>query len=167
MSSLLPNPELNTLVSACPFCRGEGQLMERWTTTQGEKSGMRGSKRLFFFYECVICGARGGSAETKEIALMSWNSRPTNVWQPLPAAGASVLLPGGQKFGHLLVLEQGRIKLLDYIEQELTQDGSGVQAEQDVDLGPFRVCALRPGYEGRMKGTAHAVAGFFGPRDEA
>jgi hypothetical protein len=62
---------------------------------------------------------------------------------PLPADGVSYLLPEGQKYQHMLVYEDGTVTLFDYIEQEVTEDGSGVIAQVDLNLGKYRICLLR------------------------
>jgi hypothetical protein len=130
----------------CPFCRGEGMLRNRWITKQGERSGPNYTKRKLWYFSCVMCGAQGGVADTPGEALDNWNRRPTRSWQPLPDDTVSFLLPGGQKYQHLMILEAGKVRLIDYIEPECTEDGSGVAAQVDVDLGRFRVCLLREAY---------------------
>jgi hypothetical protein len=136
--------------ASCPFCNGPAAKKERWISKQTDKSGMRSSKQKRYYYECLLCGAQTSSSEYENIALMNWNNRPSQVWTPLPEGAGSYLLPGVQKFGHLLVHEQGKVTLLDYIEEEVSPEGDGIAAQADVDLGHFRVCMLRAGVEGPL-----------------
>lgn len=128
---LVKHPDL------CPFCNAAGAVLRtEWRTVARRKA-------LRHFYECWMCGARGGESEYPEGALLAWNGRPKRAWTPLPAYGGSLLLPGGQKYGHLLVGEGDLVSFIDYVEEEVSAEGNGVASLVNVRLGNFRVAVLR------------------------
>lgn len=137
----------------CPFCTGDSTVKDRWITKQGERSGPNYTKRRLFYVNCTMCGAQGPVALDAMSAVVSWNWRSYPEWQPLPSGGVSFLLPGTQKYQHLLVNEGGRVSLLDYAEQEITEGRDGIVASVDVDLGRFRVCLQRKARNDQEEGA--------------
>lgn len=127
------------LPAPCPYCGASGQKKSRWVSFQSERSGMRSQKQQRHFYQCEMCGARGGESEFEDQALANWNSRPGMLWVPLPQWTASFLLPKGQKYTHLMVHEGGEVTLVEY--NDLTTE---VLSQVDVDLGKYRFAIQRP-----------------------
>jgi hypothetical protein len=123
----------------CPFC-GATQGVDprtRFVRVRVKTAGER-----WFYVSCWICGAAGADALEPLEAVKNWNQRGHRVWTPLGAH--SFLLPGPQKYSHLLVQEgQQQVSFIDYLEEEISVAKDGVQAQTDVDLGKYRVCEVR------------------------
>lgn len=124
--------------ATCPFC-GARQGTAADIRFVRYEIRMRGERH--FYVSCWICGGRGPEMETPLLAIERWNDRTFKTWQPLGAH--SFQLPGAQKYGTLLVYDDGQhISLIDYIEQELMPP-DGIVSKIDVDLGRFRIADLK------------------------
>lgn len=107
----------------CPFCNCQEKKVESFWVRKP-------APRRLYKVTCWQCGGSSGVGDSPEEALMNWTSRPTSGYHPL--GEHSYLLPGGQKYQHLLVHDRGNISLIDYVDEHIA-------AQIDLDLGEFRI----------------------------
>lgn len=139
--TVLRSPELEEAMkdmALCPFC-GSRQGLEGMRFVHIE-ARMLGEK--WYYVECWMCGGRAPSSHTPVDAVKRWNDRTAKEWTPL--GDISVVLPAGQKFGYLVVQNDGKTAtFIDYIEEEVSENKDGIAAQVDVNLGDFRISKNR------------------------
>lgn len=117
----------------CPFCGSHGVKVDSWWHHK-KLNHRHGSKSYVVI--CQMCGANSAQAETEELALINWESRTQSGYHPL--GEHTYILPGIQKFSHVMVHADGKVTLIDYIEEETMPNG--IAAKMEIDLGRFRLC---------------------------
>lgn len=113
----------------CPFCGSEGKKLESFWVS---KPTPHQKHRI----TCQMCGGSGAVGNSPEEAIDNWSRRTESGYYPL--GEHTYLLPGGQKYSHLMIHGDGTISLIDYVEQE-TMPPDGIAAQLDVNMGKFKI----------------------------
>ena len=129
------SPEIEGMMQTtglCPFCNARQGIDPR-TRVVYIRRGAHGIAR--YYVRCWMCGGCGPEEVTAAEAIESWGRRPSKQWTPL--SDHAFILPDPQRYGDLMVLDDGKtVKFLDWVDDT-------VQSEVEIKLGHFRICLLR------------------------